>query len=146
MVTKEKWTSIMRAAGFSEEDMRRWHKEFEKSAPQEHQEFLEFLHIPPAEIKTNAITQVTSRIERIIQIVASRSWLKKHRAPWDSRPSTCLPDPGRGISGGSNGAPMLKTPKIQSNNLAVRHTRRHAPCRNVGNGSGAIKADRVAVE
>ena len=52
VVTKEKWTSIMRSAGFSEEDMRRWHKEFEKSAPSEHQEFLEFLHIPPAEIKT----------------------------------------------------------------------------------------------
>jgi DNA-binding transcriptional MerR regulator len=52
VVTKEKWTSIMRAAGFSENDMRRWHKEFEKSAPQEHQEFLEFLHIPPDEIKS----------------------------------------------------------------------------------------------
>jgi DNA-binding transcriptional MerR regulator len=52
VVTKEKWTSIMRAAGFSEDDMRRWHKEFEKSAPQEHQEFLEFLHIPAAEIKS----------------------------------------------------------------------------------------------
>ena len=52
MVTKEKWTSIMRAAGFTEEDMRRWHKEFEKSAPAEHQEFLEFLHIPAAEIKS----------------------------------------------------------------------------------------------
>jgi DNA-binding transcriptional MerR regulator len=52
VVTKEKWVSIMRAAGFSEEDMRRWHKEFEKSAPQEHQEFLEFLHIPAEEIKT----------------------------------------------------------------------------------------------
>jgi DNA-binding transcriptional MerR regulator len=52
VVTKEKWTSIMRAAGFSEDDMRRWHKEFEKSAPQEHQEFLEFLHIPPDEISS----------------------------------------------------------------------------------------------
>jgi DNA-binding transcriptional MerR regulator len=52
VVTKEKWTSIMRAVGFSEDDMRRWHKEFEKSAPQEHQEFLEFLHIPPEEIKS----------------------------------------------------------------------------------------------
>jgi hypothetical protein len=50
MVTKEKWTSIMSAAGFSEEDMWRWHKEFEKSAPAEHQEFLEFLHIPAEEI------------------------------------------------------------------------------------------------
>jgi hypothetical protein len=32
--------------------MRRWHAEFEKSAPQEHQEFLEFLHIPTEEIAT----------------------------------------------------------------------------------------------
>ena len=52
MITKEKWTSIMASAGFSEEDMRRWHMEFEKTAPAEHQEFLEFLHIPAAEIKT----------------------------------------------------------------------------------------------
>ena len=52
MITKEKWTSIMSGAGFSEEDMRRWHQEFERSAPAEHQEFLEFLHIPAAEIKT----------------------------------------------------------------------------------------------
>jgi MerR family transcriptional regulator, thiopeptide resistance regulator len=51
MVTKQKWTAIMSAAGFSEEDMRRWHREFEKSAPAEHQEFLEFLHIPSDEIQ-----------------------------------------------------------------------------------------------
>ena len=51
MVTKQKWVEIMRAAGFSEEQMRRWHREFEKSAPAEHQEFLEFLHIPAAEVK-----------------------------------------------------------------------------------------------
>jgi hypothetical protein len=52
MITKEKWTAIMSSAGFSEQDMRRWHMEFEKSAPAEHQEFLEFLHIPAEEIKT----------------------------------------------------------------------------------------------
>lgn len=51
MITKEKWTSIMSSAGFSKEDMQRWHMEFEKSAPAEHQEFLEFLHIPAEEIK-----------------------------------------------------------------------------------------------
>jgi DNA-binding transcriptional MerR regulator len=50
MVTKEKWVSVMRAAGFTEDDMRRWHAEFEKGAPAEHQEFLEFLHIPADEI------------------------------------------------------------------------------------------------
>ncbi len=50
VVTKEKWVSIMKASGFSDSDMHRWHAEFEKSAPSEHQEFLEFLHIPAAEI------------------------------------------------------------------------------------------------
>jgi len=50
MVTKEKWVEVMRAAGFSEEQMHRWHVEFEKAAPEEHQEFLEFLHIPAEEV------------------------------------------------------------------------------------------------
>jgi DNA-binding transcriptional MerR regulator len=52
MITKDKWVSIMRSAGFSQDDMHRWHAEFEKAAPAEHQEFLEFLHIPEQEIKT----------------------------------------------------------------------------------------------
>jgi MerR family transcriptional regulator, thiopeptide resistance regulator len=51
MVTKERWTAIMKAAGLSDEQMHRWHAEFEKSAPEEHQEFLEFLHIPAAELQ-----------------------------------------------------------------------------------------------
>jgi len=51
MVTKEKWVSVMQAAGFSDDQMHRWHMEFEKSAPEEHQEFLEFLHIPTEEVK-----------------------------------------------------------------------------------------------
>jgi DNA-binding transcriptional MerR regulator len=50
MITKDKWVEVMRAAGFTEEDMHRWHREFENAAPAEHQEFLEFLHIPAAEI------------------------------------------------------------------------------------------------
>jgi DNA-binding transcriptional MerR regulator len=52
MITKEKWVSIMKASGLSDEAMHRWHAEFEKAAPAEHQEFLEFLHIPAAEIRT----------------------------------------------------------------------------------------------
>ena len=52
MITKEKWVSIMRGCGFTDEQMNRWHAEFERSNPEEHQEFLEFLHIAPAEIKT----------------------------------------------------------------------------------------------
>ena len=52
MITKQKWVSIMEACGFTSEQLHRWHSEFERSAPVEHQEFLEFLHIAPGEIKT----------------------------------------------------------------------------------------------
>jgi DNA-binding transcriptional MerR regulator len=52
MITKEKWVSIMQGCGFTNEQMNRWHAEFERSAPSEHQEFLEFLHIPSDEIKS----------------------------------------------------------------------------------------------
>ena len=52
MVTKQKWVEIMRGAGFTDADMQRWHAQFEQSAPQEHQEFLEFLHIPADEIRS----------------------------------------------------------------------------------------------
>jgi DNA-binding transcriptional MerR regulator len=52
MITKQKWVSIMKGCGLSDEQMHRWHSEFERSAPEEHQEFLEFLHIPAPEIKT----------------------------------------------------------------------------------------------
>lgn len=50
MMTKDRWVAIMRSAGFSDADMHRWHAEFEKAAPADHQEFLQFLHIEPAEI------------------------------------------------------------------------------------------------
>jgi len=52
MITKDKWVAVMKGAGLSPEQMDKWHVEFERSAPQEHQEFLEFLHIPAAEIET----------------------------------------------------------------------------------------------
>ena len=52
VITKDKWVSIMKASGFSEQDMRRWHAEFERQAPTEHQEFLEFLHIPKDEVQS----------------------------------------------------------------------------------------------
>lgn len=50
IMQKDKWVAIMRAAGFNEADMHRWHAEFEKADPAEHQQFLEYLHIPPDEI------------------------------------------------------------------------------------------------
>lgn len=51
-MTKDKWVSIMHSAGFTEDDMQRWHKQFEKNSPDEHQEFLEYLHISKEEIGT----------------------------------------------------------------------------------------------
>jgi DNA-binding transcriptional MerR regulator len=50
MITKDKWVAIMKGCGFTEDQMNRWHMEFERSAPDEHQEFLEFLHIPAGDI------------------------------------------------------------------------------------------------
>lgn len=52
VMTKESWKAIMKASGFTEEDTQRWHVQFERSAPDDHQQFLEFLHIPPAEIRS----------------------------------------------------------------------------------------------
>ncbi len=49
-VNKELWVSMLRAAGVSEESMKRWHSEFERRAPQGHQEFLVSLGLGSAEI------------------------------------------------------------------------------------------------
>ena len=51
-MTKDKWVAIMKAAGFTEDDMRRWHQEFERAAPDDHHEFLNYLHIAPEEIRS----------------------------------------------------------------------------------------------
>ncbi|BBB25989.1 MerR family transcriptional regulator [Amphritea japonica] len=51
MVTKERWTEIMSAAGLSENDMHNWHIQFEKLEPGAHQEFLESLQIEVDEVQ-----------------------------------------------------------------------------------------------
>lgn len=51
IVSKERWTEIMREAGLTDEDMRNWHMHFEKNEPEGHQAFLESLNIDPDEIK-----------------------------------------------------------------------------------------------
>jgi len=40
----------LHSAGFTEDQMQRWHQQFEQQAPEEHQEFLEYLQIPGEEI------------------------------------------------------------------------------------------------
>ena len=50
VMTRKRWSGIMRAAGMSDEDMRNWHREFEAREPSAHQEFLESLNIDSKEI------------------------------------------------------------------------------------------------
>jgi DNA-binding transcriptional MerR regulator len=50
-MSREKWVGLLRASGFTDEDLRRWHQDFERSDPDYHQRFLEFLGIPAEEIR-----------------------------------------------------------------------------------------------
>nr|WP_275983157.1 MerR family transcriptional regulator [Propionivibrio soli] len=50
VMTKERWVKILSAAGLDEDGMQKWHAEFERSAPEAHQDFLESLGIEAREI------------------------------------------------------------------------------------------------
>jgi MerR family transcriptional regulator, thiopeptide resistance regulator len=50
IVTKETWVEMLRTAGLDEAGMRRWHREFERVAPEAHDGFLSSLGIAPSEI------------------------------------------------------------------------------------------------
>jgi len=50
ILTKEQWVNYLRKAGLDEAGMNRWHAEFEASSPEAHQDFLESLGLPAAEI------------------------------------------------------------------------------------------------
>ncbi|MFH1981561.1 MAG: MerR family transcriptional regulator [Pseudomonadota bacterium] len=50
VMTKARWTALLRAAGMSDTDMMRWHAEFERMAPDAHAHFLQSLGIPADEI------------------------------------------------------------------------------------------------
>ena len=50
VMTKDRWVKLLAAAGMDEAGMRRWHMEFERSAPEAHQDFLESLGIPVGDI------------------------------------------------------------------------------------------------
>ena len=52
VMNRQIWVSLLSASGFSEDDMGRWHAEFERHAPEKHQRFLEFLCIPDVEIES----------------------------------------------------------------------------------------------
>lgn len=63
---KATWVSLLHTAGFSEEDMRRWHVQFERSAPDKHETFLRRLHIPEDEI--SAIRSMAAAPHTILNI------------------------------------------------------------------------------
>lgn len=48
---KDGWVALLRAVGLDERAMGHWHAEFERMAPEAHQEFLESLRIDPANIR-----------------------------------------------------------------------------------------------
>jgi DNA-binding transcriptional MerR regulator len=50
-MTKRLWSSILAASGFTETEMRNWHITFEKEAPEQHRDFLEYLQISEEEIE-----------------------------------------------------------------------------------------------
>ena len=50
LLDKAGWVEMLRRAGMDERAMGRWHAEFERRAPQEHDQFLASLGIPPDEI------------------------------------------------------------------------------------------------
>lgn len=47
---KVDWVALLREAGFSDADMRRWHADFEAAAPEQHAAFLRSLGLAPTEI------------------------------------------------------------------------------------------------
>ncbi|MCB2188392.1 MAG: MerR family transcriptional regulator [Deltaproteobacteria bacterium] len=49
VMNRQRWVQLLEASGFNQADMLRWHAEFERLAPAKHQEFLDFLCIPPEE-------------------------------------------------------------------------------------------------
>lgn len=50
-MTKDMWSSILKASGYSEQDMRNWHITFEREAPEQHTAFLKYLQISDQEIQ-----------------------------------------------------------------------------------------------
>jgi MerR family transcriptional regulator, thiopeptide resistance regulator len=62
VMNKETWISLLAASGFTPEDMRQWHSEFERLSPEKHLKFLSFLCIPEDEIQI--IRSWASRVGR----------------------------------------------------------------------------------
>ena len=51
IMNRETWVKLLRASGFTDENLHQWHRDFERLDPDHHQRFLEFLCIPTEEIQ-----------------------------------------------------------------------------------------------
>jgi hypothetical protein len=49
-VTVTEWVEMFRTVGLTEDQMHRWHEEFERRHPEVHQAFLEWLRLPAEQI------------------------------------------------------------------------------------------------
>ncbi|MDR7268016.1 DNA-binding transcriptional MerR regulator [Pelomonas saccharophila] len=60
---KADWVALLRQAGFSDDDMQRWHAGFEAAAPEQHQAFLKSLGLSAKEVAAirHAATSATLR-------------------------------------------------------------------------------------
>ena len=52
IMNRERWIGLLAASGFAEDEMQRWHAEFECGAPKKHREFLELLCFSDREIRS----------------------------------------------------------------------------------------------
>jgi DNA-binding transcriptional MerR regulator len=59
-MNRRTWSALLRAAGFDDDAMWRWHADFERTAPDDHQRFLEFLSIPAPDV-----TRIRRRSRRL---------------------------------------------------------------------------------
>ena len=50
-LNKQRWMEVCHAAGFDDETLNNWHRQFEKVQPEAHEQFLVALQIDPQEIK-----------------------------------------------------------------------------------------------
>lgn len=51
VMTKQAWVAVLQRSGLDDDDMKRWHQEFERTMPRAHGEFLESLGIDEDEVE-----------------------------------------------------------------------------------------------
>ena len=76
IMTKESWIALLSAAGMDVTERHVWHREFERLSPEAHQDFLESLGLPEAEIR-----QIRKLSARAAKGGDSRLTAAVHRPP-----------------------------------------------------------------